>query len=61
LATRVALDTDGYTGAELISICNETKILAFNRFFHGGDDEQKDFITPQLVFDAMKNKFCNDI
>ena len=60
LALQVARVTDGCTGAELISICNESKISAFNKFFYsdGDDDDDKKsgFITPQLVFDAVKAK-----
>ena len=54
LATEVARITDGYTGAEMISVCNESKISALNKFLNSGDDDKKDFITPRLVLDAVK-------
>jgi len=56
LAKQVALCTEGYTGAELISICNETKFSALNKFLNGDGHEDKGFITPQLVFDVLKAK-----
>jgi len=54
LAKKIASITDGYNGAELIGICNETKLLAFNKYFNNDDHANKDFITPQLVFEAIK-------
>jgi SpoVK/Ycf46/Vps4 family AAA+-type ATPase len=56
LAIEVSRVTGGYTGAELISICNESKLSAFNNFFNEGDGEKSDFITPRLVFDAVRAK-----
>ena len=56
LAKQVALETEGYTGAEIIAICNESKLLAFNNFFKDNDGAKKDCITPQLVFQAAKPK-----
>uniref|UniRef100_A0A7S4ABP0 AAA+ ATPase domain-containing protein n=1 Tax=Pseudo-nitzschia australis TaxID=44445 RepID=A0A7S4ABP0_9STRA len=59
LAVRVALETDGYTGAEVIAICNESKLLAFNDFFKDSSNGKKDFITPQLVFEAARTQRSN--
>lgn len=60
LAVQVALLTDGYTGAELISICNDSKISALNNSLIDGD-QRRDFITPKLVFDAVKAKPFNTL
>ncbi len=56
LATEVARHTDGYTGAEIIAICNESKILALNKFLDSKDGEKEDCITPELVLDAVKTE-----
>jgi len=55
LANRLALETEGYTGAGVISICNESKLLAFNNFFKG-DGVKEDYITPQIVFEAANSQ-----
>ena len=56
LAIEVARRTDGYTGAEIIAICNESKILALNKFLNSKDGKREDFITPQLVLNTVKSK-----
>ncbi len=54
LATEIAHRTEGYTGAELIAICNDAKIKALEQFLN--HDDKKDYITPQLVLDSVKAK-----
>ncbi|MGK3752752.1 MAG: SpoVK/Ycf46/Vps4 family AAA+-type ATPase [Bacillariaceae sp.] len=56
LANQLALETDGYTGAGIIAICNESKLLAFNNFFKDDGGEKRDYITPQVVFEAANSK-----
>ncbi|VEU38862.1 unnamed protein product [Pseudo-nitzschia multistriata] len=58
LAVRVALETEGHTGAEVVAICNEAKLSAFNEFFRGGG-EKRDFVTPRLVLEAARNQRAN--
>jgi len=67
LAERVAAETEGCTGAEVIAICNDAKLTAFHNYFRNdtssnsgiGDgnsissiNEKQDFITPRLVLEA---------
>ena len=56
LAAEVARLTDGYTGAEIIAVCNESKISALNKFLNSKEGEKEDFITPELVLNAVKTK-----
>ena len=56
LANQLALETDGYTGAGIIAICNESKLLAFNNFFKDDGGEKRDYITPEIVFEASNSK-----
>mmetsp|Transcript_10799 Transcript_10799/g.27341 ORF Transcript_10799/g.27341 Transcript_10799/m.27341 type:complete len:802 (-) Transcript_10799:1053-3458(-) len=57
LAAKVASLTEGYTGAELIAICNDSKIKALEHYLNNDDNENKNsFITPQLVLDATNSK-----
>eukprot|EP00536_Pseudo-nitzschia_multiseries_P002275 jgi/Psemu1/322485/estExt_fgenesh1_pg.C_300030 len=65
LAARVANETEGCTGAEVIAICNESKLSAFNRFFqdksssNNSNNEKSDCITPQVVLEAVGTRRSN--
>lgn len=55
LANQLALETEEHTGAGVIAICNESKLLAFNNFIKG-DGVKEDYITPQIVFEAANSQ-----
>ena len=59
LVSQLALQTDGHTGAEIISICNESKISTFHSLFEGGDVITNGYITPNIVFRAVSSRGNN--